>query len=389
MDRTVAVAYYPEGAGHATRMLAVARALEARGVGVSLAGGGPGAEYVEVNGYEQFSPTAVDFVADYQGRASAAGNGNADGADAAGVAAATGTTDVGTGPDIGTEGNERTPAADGWTARVGGEPGRFGGRRVGVAEDGSLARVLTRSLPDSARRVRDYVGWLRRTDPDAIVTDDMFAAMAASLVTVPLYVLTHNASSYYDAVIEQSFTWLLNRYQLSSANAFLYPAVWPPDPDDPPGVTYVPPVALEPAEWNSPTAPEDVDVLLVPSTYSTGFADLADALRADGRSVTLVGDREWTPVPAMVPYIRAADVVVCSGYSTVMEAAVGATPCVIWPFTDEQHGFTRVIERTGLPGFQVEHSIPHVRRAVRHPPEAPRYENGAARVAAFVDGRLA
>lgn len=362
MDRTVAVAYYPEGAGHATRMLAVAKALEERGVGVALGGGGPGAKYVEHNGYEEFSPTSVDFVSDYQGHATA-------------------TEDRASVPD------DATATADGWTSRVDGELGRFGGRRVGVAEEtGSLARVLTRSLPDSAKRVRDYVGWLRSTKPDAIVTDDMFAAMAAPLANTPLYVLTHNASSYYDAVIEQTFTWLLNRYQLGAAGAFLYPAVWPPDPGDPPGVTRVPPVALEPAEDESP--PEDVGVLLVPSTYSTGFDELAGALRAEGRSVTLVGDAEWSCVSAMLPYVRGADVVVCSGYSTVMEAAVGGTPCVVWPFTDEQHGFTRVIERTGVAGFQVEHSIPHVLRAVRHPPEAPRYENGAAHVAAFVRDRL-
>ena len=375
MDRTVAVAYYPEGAGHATRMLAVAKALEARGIGVALAGGGPGAKYVEHNGYEEFTPTAVDFVVDYQGRASAVGSERD---------AATGRGDAPDTHDVG----DRAATADGWTARVDGEPGRFGGRRVGVAEEtGSLARVLTRSLPDSARRVRDYVGWLRRTTPDAIVTDDMFAAMAAPLARTPLFVLTHNASSYYDAVIEQAFTWLLNRYQLGAAGAFLYPAVWPPDPGDPPGVTRVPPVALEPAEWEE--SPADIGVLLVPSTYSAGFDDLADALRAEGRSVTLVGDRDWSCVSALLPYVRAADVVVCSGYSTVMEAAVGATPCVVWPFTDEQHGFTRVIERTGVPGFQVEHSIPHVLRAVRQPPETPRYENGAGHVAAFVRDRLA
>jgi hypothetical protein len=381
MDQTVAVAYYPEGAGHATRMLAVAKSLEAHGLGVALAGGGPGAQYVECNGYEQFSPTAVDFIADYQGHGDPADSdphiesvrgdgGQSRRSERAAVMENTG-----------------MPAADGWTTAIGNKRGPFDGRRVGVAEKtGSLRRVLTRSLPNSAQRVIDYVRWLRDLDPAAIVTDDMFAAMAAAIAGTPLFVLTHNASSYYDAVIEQVFTWLLNRGQLRSAEAFLYPAIWPPDPGDPPGVTYVPPVALEPT--TDQQAPGDVGALLVPSTYSTGFGELAGAVRADGREVTLVGGREWTPVSALLPYVRAADVVVCSGYSTVMEAAVGGTPCVVWPFTDEQHGFTRVIERTGLAGFQVEHSIPHVRRAVSNPPATPRYENGAPRVAEFVTGRL-
>lgn len=362
MDRTVAVAYYPEGAGHATRMLAVAQALEARDATVALAGGGPGARFVEHNGYEQFAPTLVDFIGDYQGRERS--------------------------DDHAVDREHITATADGWTAPLEGERGTFGGLRVGIAEEsGSIGRVLTRSLPHSGQRVRDYVRWLRGVRPDALVTDDMFAAMAAPLTGTSLYVLTHNAASYYDAVIEQSFTWLLNRYQSAVAGAFLYPAVWPPDPGDPPGVTYVPPVALEPPEGTP--RPEDIDVLLVPSTYSKGFDELAAALRAEGRDVTLVGNREWTCVSAMLPHIRAANVVVCSGYSTVMEAAVGATPCVIWPFTDEQHGFTRVIERAGLRGFQVEHSIPHVVRAVEQPPRSPTYENGAPYVADFVLDRLA
>lgn len=314
MTTKVAVAHYPEGAGHATRMLAVAKALEARGATVTLAGGGPGARFVERNGYEQFEPASVDFIGDYQG--------------------------------------------------------------------GSLARVLTHSLPNSARRVYDYVNWLRRERPDALVTDDMFAAMATDFTDIPLYACTHNASSYYDAVIEQGFTWLLNHHQLHAAEAFLYPAVWPPDRGDPPGVMYVPPIALDLGGEDRP--PAEMDVLLVPSAYSHGFETLADRLEAAGYDVTLVGGPDWECVPALLPHLRAADKVVCSGYSTVMEAAVAGTPCIIYPFTDEQHGVSRVVERRGLDGFQVEHSISHVVRAVGQSLDAPAYENGAGRTAEYV-----
>ena len=341
MTPTVAVAYYPEGAGHATRMLAVAASLEARGAQVTLAGGGPGARFVEHNDYDQFEPAAVDFIGDYQG--------------------------------------------------------------------GSLLDVFFHSLPNSAHRVADYVGWLRRESPDALVTDDMFAAIATEVVDIPLYICSHNASSYYDAVIEQGFTWLLHRQQLRAAEAFLYPAIWPPDHGDPPGVTHVPPVALDLSpddRVRSPTGkptrvladgatnvpndaatPGPTEVLVVPSAYSTNFGELARELRAAGHDVTLVGGPDWECVPALLPYIRAADKVVCSGYSTVMEAAVAGTPCVVYPFTDEQHGVSRVIERTGLDGFQVEHSIRHAVRAVGQPLAAPEYENGAAQTAtAVLDG---
>jgi hypothetical protein len=347
MEPTVAVAHYPEGAGHATRMLAIAKALEARGATVTLAGGGPGARFIEYNGYDQFEPALVDFIGDYQG--------------------------------------------------------------------GSLLHVLAHSLPNSARRVYDYVNWLRRERPDALVTDDMFAAMAAEFIDVPLFVCTHNASSYYDAVIEQGFTWLLNRHQRHAAEAFLYPAVWPPDSHDPPGVTYVPPIALdvpvdertrtradEPARLLTDGAsvsagtsvpgthtpadepiPES-DILVVPSAYSTGFDTLTDRLQAAGHDATLVGGDGWECVPALLPHIRAAEKVVCSGYSTIMEAAVAGTPCIVYPFTDEQHGVSRVIERTGLAGFQVEHSVSHVVRAVGQSLAVPEYENGAGRTAKYV-----
>ena len=310
MDLTVAVAHYPEGAGHATRMLAVAQALEDRGAEVVLAGGGPGSRFIEHNGYDVYRAAPVDYIGDYQ--------------------------------------------------------------------QGSIGRVLTRSLPYSGKRVFDFVRWLRREDPAALVTDDMFAAMAAPLAGTPLYIVTHNAASYYDAAVEQVFTWLLNRYQLGVAESFLYPAVWPPDEGDPPNVTHVPPIALDPGGCSPP---DDVGVLVVPSVYSTNFDVLAETLRTEGHDVTLVGNDGWEPVPALLPWIRAADVVVCSGYSTVMEAAVGGTPCVVYPFTDEQHGVTRVLERRGVRGFQVEHSVAHVARAVRHPPREPDYENGIEVVA--------
>lgn len=318
MDLTVGVAHYPEGAGHATRMLAVAQAVEDAGAEVVLAGGGPGSRFVESNGYDVFRAAPVDYIGDYQ--------------------------------------------------------------------QGSIGRVVTRSLPYSGRRVFDLGRWLRREAPAALVTDDMFAAMAASLTGTPLYVVTHNAASFYDAAIEQVFTWLLNRYQLGVAESFLYPAVWPPDEGDPPGVAHVPPIALDPADCPAPD--DDVGVLLVPSVYSTNFDVLAETLRTEDHRVTRVGDDGWDDVPALLPWIRAADVVVCSGYSTVMEAAVAGTPCVVYPFTDEQHGVSRVLERRGVRGFQVEHSVAHVTRAVRHPPRNPEYENGVEQVADHVIGDL-
>ena len=165
MTRHVAVSHYPEGAGHATRMMAVARGLERRGVEVSLAGGGPGRRLYGPNGYTAHEPPQVDYIGDYQGA---------------------------------------------------GDPVR------------GLARVLTGSLPDSLDRVRAIRSWLRREAPDAVVTDDMFTVAAAATTAVPLYVLSHNAAALYRDPLISASTVAINRCQRLAADRFFYPTVWHP-----------------------------------------------------------------------------------------------------------------------------------------------------------------
>jgi len=314
----VGVVYYPEGQGHATRMLGIVQALERRGADVHIAGGGPGTRFVELQGYDVYRATAVEFIRDYQ---------------------------------------YRSPA---------------------------LLYVLTRSFPDSCQRMHDLYRWLKRTSPDVLITDDMFAAVAATITRTPFYIVSHNAMSLYDAVLDQAITWGFNRYQQAVSREFLYPAVWPPLEDDPARVRRIPPIALELAS-DAGDAPGELDVLLVPSFYSEGYAEMAERLRGEGYRVRHVGGEDWVPVPALLPWVRAADVVVCSGYSTVMEAAVAGTPCVVWPFTDEQEGVARKIERSGVGGFRVERSLAHAIDGVESPPPPPPDSpNGVDRVAEVV-----
>ncbi len=318
----VAVAHYPEGAGHATRMIAVANALRDRGAEVRVAGGGPGATFARLHGYREFEPTRVDYIGDYQG-------------------------------------------------------------------GGGLPAVFANSLPDSGRRVRDYLRWFGRIDPDGVVTDDMFAAMAAPLAGVPLYVLTHNAPVLYDGRVERAATWALTAFQVGVARSFLYPAVWPPVAGDPHGVERIPPVALQQsggvtdgAESDGPGTGESAlpapEVLVVPSHYSTDSDGLAARIRRGGHDVTLVGDEHWEPVPSLVSVIERSPVVVCSGYSTVMEAAVAGTPCVVYPRTDEQRGVARLLKRNAVRGFRVARTPAAVVDAVENPPASSPRENGAS-----------
>jgi len=77
-------------------------------------------------------------------------------------------------------------------------------------------------------------------------------------------------------------------------------------------------------------------------------------------------------------------VVVCSGYSTVMDAAVAGTPCVIHPATDEQDAVAARITAAGVGGFTVAEEPLDVVEAATSPPEPPSFGNGAAAVAEAV-----
>jgi|GEM_PF-221650 len=350
-DLTIAVAHYPEGAGHATRMLAVADALVEAGAEVELAGGGAGTQFVALNGYDEFEPTTVDYIDTYQG--------------------------------------------------------------------GSLRSVLSESVPATAERVTDYVEWLRSLDPDALVTDDMFAAIAATRTDIPLYVLKHDLPALYRDRIERTGAAFHTEFQRSAAREFFYPAVWPTVEGEPAfteteagtgtedggegedetengesaDVTRIPPVALEGDETASPDEESAPDVVVVPSHYSE-LGRVADNLARQGYDVIDVGSDEWDPVASLLPYLRAADVVVCSGYSTVMDAAVAGTPCVVHPATDEQEAVANRLEDADVTGFAVAETPIDVLDAVASPPDTPSFENGATDVAAAViddlwDGTMA
>ena len=224
---------------------------------------------------------------------------------------------------------------------------------------------------------------LAATDPDALVTDDMFGAMAANRVGVPLYVLKHDMPGLYDDVVERTGAGFHTTFQLSAAREFYYPVVWPASGADPGRATRIPPVALD----GHPPVRDEADVVVVPSHYSD-LDRVADHLRRQGYDVLNVADADWDAVPSLLPYIRGADAVVCSGYSTIMDAAVAGTPCVVHPATDEQDAVADWLERFDVTGFAVAPEPIDVLDAVAHPPDPPSFENGATYIAEQVLGDL-
>lgn len=312
MPLEIAVAYYPEGAGHATRMLSVAEALQDRGAAVSLAGGGEGTRIADLNGYDQFEPTDVDFIETYQ--------------------------------------------------------------------QGSVLSTITESLPKAARRTADYLSWFRAGTFDAVVTDDMFAVKAAAVAGLPLYVVKHDTPDMYEDPLQRAGAAFHVGLQRSVAKRFFYPAVYTPIPPDHDHVTRVPPLALADGGRSTRIA----SVVLVPSHFSSGFEAVAERLEAAGRETVVVGTDDWDTVPVLLPYLRGADLVVCAGYSTVMEAAVAGTPCIVRPETAEQEGVGRWLERSDTEGFEVVRDVEGVVETAEDPPSAPTHENGAPVVAESV-----
>ncbi|MFB6266311.1 MAG: glycosyltransferase [Halodesulfurarchaeum sp.] len=312
MDDTIALAHAPEGAGNATRMLAVATALETRGADVAMAGGGPGARFIRMNGFEEFEPATLDFIA----------------------------------------------------------------RRE--APDPGLVDALGHAIPRVIRRTADFFGWLRRVDPELLLTDDPFAAIPATALGIPFYRIDHAAAGWFDDHFERIAFRLFNGFSLRLGAGFFFTSVLEDPAPTTPNVIPVGPIAHEPAD-HPPVDP--FDVLVIPGTYSEGFSEIADRLETAGRTVTLVGGPDWEAVPSMFPYAAAADVVVCTGFSSIAEAAVAGTPCVVYPFIDAQRGVAERIEREGVRGIEVVHDVAAAVETALDPPDPPTFENGADDVA--------
>jgi hypothetical protein len=306
----IAVAHSCEGAGHATRMLAVVERLKSAGYETAMAGGGPGTRFVDENGHTEYEPATVEFIDDFQ--------------------------------------------------------------------NGGLLDVLRNSGPGLYDRVQEYRAWYRAQSPALVLADGISAAIAAAADDREYLYVSHDPAAFYDNPVERVGAVVRNRLAMRTATRFLLPKVWDGEPTVP-GAEVIPPLAPE-----RDAAERDVDVLLVPSAFSIDPDRLADTLRARGREVTLVGGENWETEPTLQPYIAGANLVVCNGYSTVMEAAVAGTPCLVLPTTSEQQGVADALSETR--GFYAAASLDDV-EALLGDVESPRPQpNGAARVAELVAG---
>ena len=295
-------------------MLAVVDRLEAAGYETVMAGGGPGAKFVEENGHREYEPATVAFVEDFQ--------------------------------------------------------------------NGGFLDVLRNSGPGLYDRVQEYRAWYRAQSPALVLADGISAAIAAAADDREYLYVSHDPAAFYDNPVERVGAVVRNRLAMRTATRFLLPKVWDGDPTVS-GAEVIPPLAPE-----RDTTARDVDVLLVPSAFSVDPDRLADTLRARGREVTLVGGEDWETEPTLQPYIAGANLVVCNGYSTVMEAAVAGTPCLVLPTTSEQQGVVDALSET--PGFYSAASLGEITGLLGDVESPQPQPNGAGRIAelaaAYADG---
>jgi hypothetical protein len=236
--------------------------------------------------------------------------------------------------------------------------------------------MLKLPLP-AFKRVKDIMEWIEGEDIDFLVLDDPIAAIAAFLKRKDFYFLSHWTWRLPESWIDKVGTFFFHRSISAACEGFFCPAIWG---DSPPGAEKVGPIAPD-----DEGDVEEFDVLVVPSGMKNNIGGIAGELMDAGYDVKEVGSEEWNPKPSLQPFIEEADYVVCSGYSTIMEAAVAGTPCIINPCTSEQRGVAERLKKySGFRNYSgdIEYDLEEVEGMGG-------FSNGAEEVADIVsDSRL-
>ncbi len=307
----VAIAHFSEGAGHASRMLGIASCLERyEDVIVEIAGGGPGAKFVEMNGFDEFRPTDIDFI--------------------------------------------------------------------GKREETNSAWAAALNTLGATSRANDFRKWLKEVDPDVVLTDDPYAFLVSCLRRDKVYRLDHMRTGMFGRKFDNFNQFIMEKLSaLCAEKTFvtsLSSSITLDSGQHPVGPTMYMPENYEDID--------DFDVLIIPGTYSTGFRGLKESLVDKGLEVVMVGDEDWETVPSMYPYIKAADHVVCTGFSSIAESAVAGTHCIVDPFIEGQEAIAEQIENEDIEGISVCREIDEIIEEIeKGGSETPSFENGSKQVA--------
>lgn len=303
----VAVTHWSEGAGHASRMLAIAYKLRDEDTDVLMAGGGPGAMFVNMNGFNEFEASTT-----------------------------------------------------GWTDK----------------QQQSIIPASIGSLPGALKRFWEMYRWLKKEDPDIVVTDDPFTVITGAITGQTVFTFEHSYPKMFDLWTDKAISFGYHKFAKTVSEEFFWTSLWESGEGDPDNVHRIDPVS----HVADNSVDDSFDILIIPGTYSTGFERIKEQLEEKEFDVKMVGDQDWEPVKSMAPYAEEADLVICTGFSSIADAMVAGTPALVYPFISCQRGLAKLIEEKDVEGIQIVHSVDEAVKAAEEPPKQPEFDNGADEV---------
>lgn len=236
-------------------------------------------------------------------------------------------------------------------------------------------------IPSALRRFMEVYGWLRREKPEKLVTDDLFAAISASIQGIEFYRIDHLTTDMFGPVWGIPLK-IYNEVSLIFAEQILVTSLWKDD-EDPKGITRVDPLAQE---GESDESIEEYDILINPGTHGKNFGEIKDRLRENDLNVREVGEDDWETKKSMTPYTEKADVVICTGFSSIADTVVAGTKCIIYPFLPFQKAIADEVDERKIQGIETarnpDQTVETALECVGEDEGDPEYENGAGE---FVD----
>lgn len=240
-------------------------------------------------------------------------------------------------------------------------------------------------IPNMLRRTKEISAWMKEENPDKVVTDDIFAMLVAIKQGRAIYKIDHITPS----LLELRWRILSKIYQkffLIFGEQIIVTSLWKDD-KNPEGYTRVGPLAQE---GEGSGCMNEYNVLINPGTHGKNFDLIKDKLEEIGLNVRTIGGQKWETKPSMTPHTEKADVVVCTGFSSIADTVVAGTPCVVYPFLPFQKALAEKIDEKDIEGVSMARTVNQVIEEVEryyNSNKAPDYENGAEEFVDVLIGR--
>lgn len=301
-----------EGAGHASRSIAIAKELDNQEIDIYFAGAGAGLKFIRLNGFPYFEVSNPLF-------------------------------------------HEHL-------------------------NNSNYRRLIYNFLPKFMKKTEEYRRLVENFD--LVVSDNDYPSVIASIFAGTQFVyISHDLGDFYPAGGSVVEIW--NKFSLHHSADFIFPNIFLGEEKLSEEIKGVGPLAYV---ENSPV--NELDVLLVPSQLgSQEFQFMRNKLQSSELEVKSISEEDWEIAPNLYPFIKSASVVICSGYSTVMECSLANTPSIILPKTPEQKFIAERLK--GRKGFYVgsspEETLKLVDKNLNSPEDFP---NGAREASKIIWNKL-